>query len=86
MPRWVFDEPPAAKELANGQIDGACFVGNAVSGCASELRRAPFAPVERCSDRKRTSLPGEKCKATEIEQVTWVLAHPTGYLADSHGI
>ena len=78
-------EPPVAKELANGQIDGACLPATRFPSwmrCPScgalYLRPWKDAPTENAPHCH-----GEKCKSKpRLEQVTWVLAHPTGYLAD----
>jgi len=78
-------KPPVAKELANGQVDGACvpatrfpsWVRCPVCGAMSRWPwrndQPDFAP--RCNH--------QDCKRhPKLEQVTWVLAHPEGYLAD----
>ena len=78
-------EPPVAKELANGQVDGACVPARRFTSwmrcpaCGAMYRRpwrnnqpdyAPSCNHQDCERRPR------------LEQVTWVFAHPEGYLAD----
>ena len=78
-------EPPVAKELANGQVDGACVPAMRFPSwmrcpaCGAMYRwpwrndqpdYAPFCNHQGCERRPR------------LEQMTWVLAHPEGYLAD----
>ena len=78
-------EPPVAKELTNGQVDGACVPATRFPSwmrcpaCGSMYRwpwrngQPDHAP--HCKD--------QDCKRhPKLEQVTWVLAHPEGYLAD----
>lgn len=78
-------EPPVAKELANGQVDGASVPATRFPSwmrcpsCGAMYRwpwrkdQPDYAP--RCND--------QGCKHhPKLEQVTWVLAHPEGYLAD----
>lgn len=78
-------EPPVAKELANGQVDGACVPAIRFPSwmrCPScgAMYRWPWRSdqpnhVPRCNQ--------QDCKKhSKLEQVTWVLAHPSGYLAD----
>ena len=78
-------EPPVAKELANGQVDGTCVPATRFPSwmrCPScgALYRWPWRNDQpdhapRCNHRKCERNP-------KLEQVTWVLAHPSGYLAD----
>ncbi|NMG17497.1 DUF1998 domain-containing protein [Aromatoleum bremense] len=78
-------EPPVAKELANGQIDGTCVPATRFPSwmrCPScgvlYLRPWKEAPADNA-----LHCHWEKCKSKpRLEQVTWVLAHPAGYLAD----
>lgn len=78
-------EPPVAKGLANGQVDGTCVPATRFPSwmrCPScgALYRWPWRNDQpdhapRCNHRKCERHP-------KLEQVTWVLAHPSGYLAD----
>lgn len=83
----VLREPPVATELAHGQIDGTCVPAtrfpswmrcpNPECG-ALYLRPWKDDPTEDISQCRCT-----RCKKEpRLEQVTWVLAHPAGYLAD----
>lgn len=78
-------EPPVAKELANGQVDGTCVPATRFPSwmrcpsCGSlyrwpwrngQLDHAPHCNYQGCKNHPK------------LEQVTWVLAHPEGYLAD----
>ena len=78
-------EPPVAKELANGQVDGTCVPATRFPtwmrcpSCGSMYRwpwrkdqpdNAPHCKYQGCKNHP------------QLEQVTWVLAHPEGYLAD----
>ncbi|HRO56083.1 MAG TPA: DUF1998 domain-containing protein [Nitrosomonas europaea] len=78
-------EPPVAKELANSQIDGVCVPATRFPSwmrcpnCGALYLRpwkdeqvgdAPRCRRDTCKNRPR------------LEQVTWVLAHPAGYLGD----
>lgn len=77
-------EPPIAKELANGQVDGVCV----------PVSRFPF--WMRCPNRLCGRLYKRPWKDQEtdepcclicanhpkLEQVTWVLADPRGHLSD----
>ncbi len=78
-------EPPVAKELANGQVDGTCvpairFPSWMRCPACGTMYRWPWRSdqpnhVPRCNQ--------QDCKKhPKLEQVTWVLAHPSGYLAD----
>ena len=79
-------EPPVAKELANGQFD-ACvpamrfpsWMNCPGRGCGV-MYRWPLPKDQpddgpRCNHQDCTSHP-------ELKQLTWVLAHPSGHLAD----
>lgn len=78
-------EPPVAKELANGQVDGICVPATLFpswmrcSACGAMYRLAwrndqpDHTPHCNHQDCKRHP---------KLEQVTWVLAHSGGYLAD----
>lgn len=78
-------EPPVAKELANGQVDGTSVPATRFPSwmrcpsCGSLYRwpwrngqpdHAPHCNYQDCKNHPK------------LEQVTWVLAHPEGYLAD----
>jgi len=78
-------EPPVAKELANGQVDGTSIPATRFPSwmrcpsCGSMYRwpwrngqpdHAPHCNHKDCKHHPK------------LEQVTWVLAHPEGYLAD----
>ncbi len=80
-------EPPVAKKLAHGQVDGTCVPATRfpswmrcpTSDCGAMYRwpwrhdQPDYKP--RCNH--------QDCKRhPELEQVAWVLAHPEGYLAD----
>jgi len=78
-------EPPVAKEMANGQIEGTCVPATwfpswmRCPSCGALYQRprkdTPAGVAPHCN--------GSKCKSNAIlEQVTWVVAHPIGYLAD----
>ncbi|MCP5408981.1 MAG: DUF1998 domain-containing protein [Chromatiaceae bacterium] len=83
-------EPPVAKELANGQVDGACVPATRFPSwmrCPScgAMYRWPWQPSQ--SDRQQFDhaphCNHQDCKHhPKLEQVTWVLAHSAGYLAD----
>lgn len=78
-------EPPVAKKLENGQVDGVCvpamrFPTWMRCPCCGSMYRWPWrnnqpyhAPHCKHQDCKRHP---------KLEQVTWVLVHPDGYLAD----
>jgi len=78
-------KPPVAKELASGQVDGASVPATRFPSwmrcpsCGSMYRwpwrkdqpdHAPHCNYQDCKHHPK------------LEQVTWVLAHPEGYLAD----
>jgi hypothetical protein len=78
-------EPPVAKKLANGQVDGTCVPATRfpswtrcpACGTMYRLSRGNDLPdhAPRCNH--------QDCKRhPKLEQVTWVLVHPEGYLAD----
>ena len=81
----VLREPPIAKELVNGQIDGSCVPATRFPSwmrCPScgALYLRPWRDVamdnaRHCHCKRCKSMP-------RLEQLTWVLAHPAGYLAD----
>ena len=77
--------PPVAKKLANGQPDGVCLPAlrfptwMRCPACGA-LCRWPWRhdqpdQASRCDNRKCKRQP-------KLEQLTWALAHPKGYLAD----
>lgn len=78
-------EPPAAKELTNGLIDGTCVPATRFPSwmrCPScgALYFRPWKD-EKSDDPPRCH--SDKCKRKpKLEQVIWVLVHPAGYLAD----
>jgi hypothetical protein len=78
-------EPPVAKELANGQIVGACVPATRFPSwmhCPScgALYQSPWKSAST-DDAPRCQR--DECKSKpRLEQLTWVLAHPAGYLAD----
>ena len=78
-------EPPVAKELANGLVDGTCVPATRFPSwmrcpACGAMYRWPWQSdqpihIPRCNQ--------QDCKKhPKLEQVTWVLAHPSGYLAD----
>ena len=77
--------PPVAKELANGQVDGVCvpatrFPSWARCPSCEALFRWPW---ERDRLDYTPSCIRQECKSHSIlEQVTWILADPDGYLSD----
>ncbi len=78
-------QPPVAKELASGQVDGACVPATRFPSwmrCRScgALYRWPWKRNQPdCAPR----CTGKDCKSPSIlEQVSWVLVHANGYLAD----
>lgn len=77
-------EPPVAREASNGQVDGVCIPVSRFPGwarCPSRdcgaLYQRPWRGIgddpPHCSRCERTPT---------LEQVTWVLVDPAGYLAD----
>lgn len=78
-------EPPVAKELANGQVDGTCVPATRFP---SWMRCPSCGSMYRWPWRKDQPDDAPHCKYQgcknhpKLEQVTWVLAHPEGYLAD----
>ena len=78
-------EPPVAKELANGLVDGTSVPAGRFPSwmrcpsCGTMYRwpwrkdqpdNAPYCNDQGCKNHPK------------LEQLTWVLAHPAGYLAD----
>ncbi len=81
----VLREPPVAKELANGQIDGACVPATRFPS----WMRCPACGALYLRPWKDTQADdGLRCHRNEckskprLEQVTWILAHQAGYLGD----
>lgn len=80
-------EPPVAKELANGQVDGTCvpamrFPSWMRCPVCGAMYRWPWRN-DQADYIHRCNRDDEDCNRHPIlEQVTWVLAHPEGYLAD----
>ena len=78
-------EPPLARELIGGQVDGVCipvtqFPSWTRCPACGYLYRWPWRHEEsglepRCKNAQCTRRPA-------LEQVTWALAHEAGYLAD----
>ena len=78
-------EPPVAKELANGQVDGTSVPATRFPSwmrcpsCGSMYRW----PWRKDQPDNAPHCNYQGCKShPKLEQVTWVLAHPEGYLAD----
>ena len=78
-------EPPVAKELANGQVDGACVPATRFPSwmrcpsCGAMYRW----PWRQDQPDHAPHCNNQDCKyRPKLEQVTWVLAHSNGYLAD----
>lgn len=78
-------EPPVAKGLANGQIDGACVPATRFPSwmrcpnCGALYLR----PWQDAQSNDTLRCHWNECKSKpRLEQVTWVLAHPAGYLGD----
>ena len=78
-------EPPVAKELANSQVDGTCVPATRFPSwmrCpkCDALYRSPWRN-DQSDDTPRCNRDG--CEShPKLEQVTWVLVHPEGYLTD----
>ncbi len=80
-------EPPVAKERENGQTDGVCIPATRFPswmrcpGCG-RLYRWPWRQ-DQTGQAPRCRRNDKACnKHPVLEQLTWVLAHPDGYLAD----
>ncbi|MDC0540905.1 DUF1998 domain-containing protein [Paracoccaceae bacterium] len=78
-------EPPVAKELASRQVDGTSIPATRFpswmrcSSCGSMYRW----PWKKDQSDQTPRCNHQDCKShPKLEQVTWVLAHPKGYLAD----
>jgi len=84
--REVLREPPVAKKLNNDQkIDGACVPATRFPS----WMRCPSCGALYLRPWKDALTDGAPCchrneckKKPRLEQVTWVLAHPAGYLAN----
>ncbi len=78
-------EPPVAKELANGQVDGTSVPATRFP---SWMRCPSCGSMYRWPWRKDQPDHTPRCNHQDcnhhpkLEQVTWVLAHSEGYLAD----
>lgn len=78
-------EPPVARELANGQVDGTCvpttrFPSWMRCPACGAMYRWPWRSVPPGSAPRCTH---QNCgRRPKLEQVAWVLVHPSGYLAD----
>lgn len=80
-------EPPLAQELANGQIEGVCVPAvrfprwMRCPKCGllhyTPWRGLPAEEQPRCCEIEQ-----QKCTSPELEQLPWVLIHPSGHLAD----
>ncbi len=86
-------EPPTAKELDSGQVDGVCVPGVRFPTwmrCPScgLLYSKPWKGLAtgekpRCQNNHKGGDGKKQCKKNpELEQVSWVLAHADGHLAD----
>lgn len=76
-------EPPVAKELAKGQVDGACvptlrFPSWMRCPVCGAMYRRPW----RNAKPDHVPLCHQQDCNRRLEQVTWALAHPEGYLDD----
>ncbi len=78
-------EPPVAKKLPNGQVDGTCVPVTRFpswmrcSACGSMY----FLPWRNDQPDRSPRCNHQDCERhQELEQVTWVFSHPKGYLAD----
>ncbi len=77
-------QPPLARELKNGQVDGVCvpasrFPSWARCPACGTLYRWPW---RRDQPDYEPSCTQDDCSGPKLEQVTWVLADPAGYLDD----
>ncbi len=78
-------EPPVASELDNGLVEGVCIPARRFPswarcpGC-SKLYYQPWRQSPQSNEKP--VCPEAGCKRRKLEQVTWVLAHPEGYLTD----
>ncbi len=78
-------EPPTAKELENERIDGVCVPATRFPSwmrcpACDALFHRPW-QNDQPNNEPRCNNPDCKRKL-ELEQVPWVFAHPSGYLAD----
>ena len=89
-------EPPIAKELENGQIDGVCvpavrFPSWMRCPDCGLLHNKPWKSLitgekPRCQNKEKDKKGENQCKRRpELEQVQWVLVHADGHMADVHG-
>lgn len=86
-------EPPMAKELDSGQVDGVCVpavrfpMWMRCPSCGL-LHYKPWESLEtgekpRCQNKKKDKKGADQCKKRpELEQVQWVLVHADGHMAD----
>ncbi len=78
-------EPPVARKLANGQVDGVCVPATRFP---SWMRCPACGAMYRWPRRNEQTGYAPRCnhqdceRRPNLEQVAWVLAHPEGYLAD----
>jgi len=78
-------EPPVAKELTNGQVDGVCVPATRFPSwmrcpACGALYRWPWRDSE--SDEVPRCRHPDCKRHPKLEQLPWVLVHPQGYLAD----
>ncbi len=79
-------KPPVARELNNGLVDGVCVPASRfpswarcpASACGTLYRW----PWQHDQPDHEPSCTQDDCRGRKLEQVTWVLADPAGYLAD----
>ena len=75
--------PPVAKELTNGQVDGVCVpAARFPSWMRCPACGAMYHRPWRNDQPDNAPLCNHQDCTRQLEQVTWVLAHPEGYLAD----
>jgi hypothetical protein len=81
----ILREPPIAKELVNGESDGTCIPATRFPSwmrcpsCGALYLR----PWKETLSKYISHCHCTRCeKKTKLEQVTWVLVDPRGYLAD----
>ena len=76
-------EPPVAKELADGQVDGTCVLATRFpSWMRCPACGAMYLWPWRNDQPDNAPLCNHQDCTRQLEQVTWVFAHPEGYLAD----
>lgn len=77
-------EPPVAKDLANGQVDGTCVPATRFpSWMRCPTCGAMYSPAQLQNEFGTPSCNHTKCsRHPKLEQVTWVLVHSNGHLAE----